>query len=531
MKNLFILFLLTSPLVLRAANSGLIHYNAPVTVTIDQNFQLWVLPCPECIYASYPEASGPISCAVLVEGQPLYYWDAAGDEYFYSILAGRTGPLDIKICVSFSSGPEGGLVTEEVDLTVNVLPGTASIDGRIENYDPQSGLLTGWAAPNDPASQVQSVNLLLWPCSRPLDYDPFLEFPRWTTIYGLERPDIVGESGLLQSGWETQFTPNSWDEWCMDKGYSITLGEFVITAIAYDNNGAKKAIDSRFAYIGARPPEVVQRESLGPIMFGESGHIDLDITTTFQAVPHVEVGEFYSSTYDIWAGLEGVLSGENGSYVYAIDVIPHLFQGDGYEYRSSVEWGLSLYVVNGDPTVASGDYHYFPIIVLPADLIGVFGNKTITEDIFLDDDILNARFINAVNSSLESNGVVSYMAIEKNGVEMEEPILLALGDTLSYGQYKVVAYHEEQGNYNAATAEMILTVEHSTVDSDENGIQDWWEEEYFGQTGVEPSGDEDGDGLSNLMEYHLGTHPLQAAVEEADPLATGLKIHTPSSSL
>jgi subtilisin family serine protease len=46
------------------------------------------------------------------------------------------------------------------------------------------------------------------------------------------------------------------------------------------------------------------------------------------------------------------------------------------------------------------------------------------------------------------------------------------------------------------------------VDSDDNGLPDWWELQYFSQlTGTDPNADPDGDGASNLAEFLAGTNP------------------------
>jgi hypothetical protein len=51
-----------------------------------------------------------------------------------------------------------------------------------------------------------------------------------------------------------------------------------------------------------------------------------------------------------------------------------------------------------------------------------------------------------------------------------------------------------------------------TVDSDLNGLPDWWELQYFGQlTGTDPNADPDHDGMSNLAEWIAGTNPTNAA--------------------
>ena len=49
------------------------------------------------------------------------------------------------------------------------------------------------------------------------------------------------------------------------------------------------------------------------------------------------------------------------------------------------------------------------------------------------------------------------------------------------------------------------------VDTDANGLPDWWEKLYLGAlTGTDPSGDSDHDGLTNLQEFLAGTSPANA---------------------
>ncbi|PWU20696.1 MAG: hypothetical protein C5B50_03325 [Verrucomicrobia bacterium] len=50
------------------------------------------------------------------------------------------------------------------------------------------------------------------------------------------------------------------------------------------------------------------------------------------------------------------------------------------------------------------------------------------------------------------------------------------------------------------------------VDTDLNGLPDWWEQTYFGHlTGTNPNADPDGDGASNLQEFIADTNPTNAA--------------------
>lgn len=42
-------------------------------------------------------------------------------------------------------------------------------------------------------------------------------------------------------------------------------------------------------------------------------------------------------------------------------------------------------------------------------------------------------------------------------------------------------------------------------DVDQNSLPDWWEQYYFGHTGIDPTADPDGDALTNLQEFQQGT--------------------------
>jgi len=45
------------------------------------------------------------------------------------------------------------------------------------------------------------------------------------------------------------------------------------------------------------------------------------------------------------------------------------------------------------------------------------------------------------------------------------------------------------------------------ADGNANGIADSWEQQYFPGQSLDPNGDADGDGVSNLLEYLAGTNP------------------------
>jgi len=43
----------------------------------------------------------------------------------------------------------------------------------------------------------------------------------------------------------------------------------------------------------------------------------------------------------------------------------------------------------------------------------------------------------------------------------------------------------------------------SWTDNDGSGLPDWWQIKYFGETGVDPYADPDGDGWSNIEEFKM----------------------------
>jgi len=68
------------------------------------------------------------------------------------------------------------------------------------------------------------------------------------------------------------------------------------------------------------------------------------------------------------------------------------------------------------------------------------------------------------------------------------------------------------------------------VDSDADGLPDWWEYIHFGSTtGGAPGADPDGDGLTNLEEYENGTDPFNAD-SDGDGLSDGDEVNIHGTS-
>jgi alpha-tubulin suppressor-like RCC1 family protein len=67
----------------------------------------------------------------------------------------------------------------------------------------------------------------------------------------------------------------------------------------------------------------------------------------------------------------------------------------------------------------------------------------------------------------------------------------------------------------------VLVDLYTNYSTDDSGLPDWWQMLYFGHLGVDPNGDPDGDGRSNLMEYQDGTNPTDF---DTPPTPDGLTV-------
>lgn len=94
------------------------------------------------------------------------------------------------------------------------------------------------------------------------------------------------------------------------------------------------------------------------------------------------------------------------------------------------------------------------------------------------------------------------------------------GDSFQYDDsgrlYQAVQSNGLIHNYATDAEGSILTASFSSTDTTAggglgNGIPDWWENYYFGISGIDPHGNS-GDGIPNLMKFALGLSPTQTAI-------------------
>ncbi len=100
--------------------------------------------------------------------------------------------------------------------------------------------------------------------------------------------------------------------------------------------------------------------------------------------------------------------------------------------------------------------------------------------------------------------------------------------TLPTGQVVTATATDPAGNTSQFSAPFTATM----TDGDTDGMPDSWEIANFGNTGQSPTGDFDGDGLTNYQEYRAGTNPTSASSElrvtAVDPVGSDSRISFPS---
>jgi hypothetical protein len=98
--------------------------------------------------------------------------------------------------------------------------------------------------------------------------------------------------------------------------------------------------------------------------------------------------------------------------------------------------------------------------------------------------------------------------------EGNETVILTL---LPYPYYDV-------GTPSTAT---VTITDPPNCDSDGDGLPDWWEMQHFNTLLKTSGGDEDGDGLTNIQEYRLGTDPTSYDSLNGLTSGNGLQVFTP----
>lgn len=137
-----------------------------------------------------------------------------------------------------------------------------------------------------------------------------------------------------------------------------------------------------------------------------------------------------------------------------------------------------------------------------------------------------APYVKAVNTALRSsdNSTNTFMRIARQSIDNAAASQSGAG----IGPFYLGRLRVQDTNMTAAQVLAQYNAEKGSfvgVDSDSNGLPDWWEIKYFGAIGQNPSADPDGDGLTNLQEYQRGTNP-NLADTDGDGLSDGYEVNT-----
>lgn len=132
-----------------------------------------------------------------------------------------------------------------------------------------------------------------------------------------------------------------------------------------------------------------------------------------------------------------------------------------------------------------------------------------------------------VNGTLDNSTPVT-----GNIITTTQPLRIGGSTSGVWGNYKFAGIIDEPTVYSRA----LLSTEISAIytagiagkckDNDGDGLADGWETQYFGNLNQNGAGDYDGDGMSNLQEYIMGTSPTSQAT--ADSGQINLQVFPPS---
>jgi len=131
----------------------------------------------------------------------------------------------------------------------------------------------------------------------------------------------------------------------------------------------------------------------------------------------------------------------------------------------------------------------------------------ITGDVVPDGTLITVQSLNKNTSEIENFGTIITQDEDPNteGIQVitkDGKISFVILPPSKQGSGLIIA-KSIKGEAEGKSSFNVLR----NIDSDNNGLPDYWEIEYFGTIGQSPNDDPDNDGLSNLEEYNNKTNP------------------------
>jgi alpha-tubulin suppressor-like RCC1 family protein/regulation of enolase protein 1 (concanavalin A-like superfamily) len=108
----------------------------------------------------------------------------------------------------------------------------------------------------------------------------------------------------------------------------------------------------------------------------------------------------------------------------------------------------------------------------------------------------------------------SYSADGVTWTGVAEPEVIPMSETIRVG----VAYFNRTSSWYLGLCEELKLK--TPLDSDGNGLLDMWELRHFNLSGVDPTADIDGDGLTHAQEWELGCNPIVATPAGETPIVS-----------
>ena len=243
--------------------------------------------------------------------------------------------------------------------------------------------------------------------------------------------------------------------------------------------------------------------------------------------------------------------------VASIGQMKHLFNFDISEDGDSdtlSDWWEIYHFGSITNETGAGDYDSDGLVNSNEHLYGTDPTDTDTDDDGTDDKEevdLGSDPLDADSHPAAISGTISYGSIQTgtvwvvavttsnswataNSTNMAAPGSYVISNVLNQVNYWAKSYRdsndngshdywEASGTYVSSpiyltndVTDIDITLTDPTDDLDSDGLEDWWEMYYFGNTNSASGGDYDGDGISDAAEFLHGMDPAVAAVADTN---------------